>query len=424
MKKTLIFLTFWLNLAFCHLNAQTSTSAGINFIKGKTWAQIQEQAKAENKYIFLDAYTTWCVPCIKMDKEIFTQKKVGDFFNENFINVKVQMDSTKNDTDEIKRWYDDAKAISAQYKIDSYPTYLFFNPQGELVQKNIGATDTADEFINQAATVKGSYFIKKMNFGKGEEHPDSLLVLVKAAQLANDRTFLPIVANAYLATQKELLSKENIKLIAIATKRTNDPGFSILLSNPNDIDKVIESGYSKKQITTILFDEIALPYLRINPSIQNYGGMILYEGKLKDSVNWFALQKKLDIKYPKFSQDVIFLAKIHYYGSYPDWNKYIKTVNENKALVDNNSMVNYANTIFIQCNDVSQLKEALKWCDELIKTDKKNPSYTATYANLLYKSGQKEKSIKVYEDLINAHGDFYGSLSKTLQKMKNGEKTW
>jgi thioredoxin-related protein/disulfide oxidoreductase YuzD len=420
MKSTITLLL----LILC-LSSKAQVYEGIKFEKGLSWVQLKEKAKAENKYIFLDAYTTWCVPCKKMDKEIFTQKKVGDFFNENFINVKVQMDSTKNDNDEIKRWYDDARAISDQYNIDSYPTYLFFNPQGELVQRFNGATNTADEFINQAAAAKGVYIVQKLSFEKGERDPNSLLALLKTSQLMNDRELIPQVANAYLLTQSNLLTEDNIKLISIATKRTDDPGFSILLSNPNDIDEVLGSGYSKKQITTILFDEIALPYLRIDASVKNNGGgMIFHGGKLRDSVNWLALKKELDLKYPASAKLVILEAKIHYYKSYPDWNKYIKTVNENKIIIDNESLVKHARAIFLQCNDVSQLKEALKWCDELIKKKKNNPDYIVTYADLLYKSGQKEKSIKVYEDLIKSHGDFYGRLPKIVQKMKNGEKTW
>lgn len=97
MKKTLIFLIIYISQSFFSLNAQIPESDKIKFIKGLTWAQIKEKASKENRYIFLDAFTTWCIPCKRMHNEIFTQKKVGDFFNENFINVQVQMDSSKND---------------------------------------------------------------------------------------------------------------------------------------------------------------------------------------------------------------------------------------------------------------------------------------------------------------------------------------
>lgn len=425
MKKTFIFLIYYFSVALCKLSAQISASDKINFITGQTWAQIREKATAENKYIFLDAFTTWCIPCMRMNKEIFTQKKVGDFFNENFINVKVQMDITKNDNEETKRWYRDARAISNQYNIDSYPTYLFFNPQGELVQRSNGSTASADEFINIAASAKGTYFVQKLNFDKGNRDQEFLSALIKTAQLVNDRAFIPCVVNAYLSIQTNLLTEDNIKLIAIATKRITDPGFPVLLSHPNDIDKVLGSGFSRIKSRTILFDEIALPYLRKDATIKDYGGgMVVYGGKLKDSVNWPALAKELDLNYPKIAKSVVFIAKLHYYESFLDWNNFVKTVSENEDNLDNNSLNEYARTIFHLCDDKYEIKQAIKWCDELMKKNEKNPDYSSTYANLLYKSGQTEKAIKVYEGLIKSGGDVYGNLSKTMEMMKAGGKTW
>ena len=45
-----------------------------------------------NELIFMDAYAIWCDPCKKMAKNVFKQKKVGQFFNQNFINVKMDME--------------------------------------------------------------------------------------------------------------------------------------------------------------------------------------------------------------------------------------------------------------------------------------------------------------------------------------------
>ena len=71
-------------LLICFLN-QAQQSNGIKFEKKNlTWKDVKQKAKNEKKYIFIDAYTTWCGPCRYMSKNIFPQKEVGDFFNENF----------------------------------------------------------------------------------------------------------------------------------------------------------------------------------------------------------------------------------------------------------------------------------------------------------------------------------------------------
>ncbi|MBO9572315.1 MAG: hypothetical protein J7497_08925, partial [Chitinophagaceae bacterium] len=37
-----------------------AADSGINFEVRLTWQQIKDKAKAENKFIFVDCYATWC----------------------------------------------------------------------------------------------------------------------------------------------------------------------------------------------------------------------------------------------------------------------------------------------------------------------------------------------------------------------------
>ena len=53
-----------------------------------TFDQSLAKAKSENKLVFVDCMTSWCGPCKQMDKYVFTQDSVADFFNATFINVK------------------------------------------------------------------------------------------------------------------------------------------------------------------------------------------------------------------------------------------------------------------------------------------------------------------------------------------------
>ena len=74
-------------------------------------------AKTENKYIFVDCFTTWCGPCTYMSNNIFPMEEVGNFYNDKFINVAMQFDSTINDAENIKARYADAVFIFKEYKI-------------------------------------------------------------------------------------------------------------------------------------------------------------------------------------------------------------------------------------------------------------------------------------------------------------------
>ena len=76
---------------------------GIRFIEGEKWENVLKAAQEQDKYIFMDCYTSWCGPCKALAKDIFTRKDVGDFFNANFINVKYDME--KGEGKELNKRY-------------------------------------------------------------------------------------------------------------------------------------------------------------------------------------------------------------------------------------------------------------------------------------------------------------------------------
>ena len=70
---------FW----FVGVDAQNRS---IVFREGN-WEKILKQAKKEKKLIFVDCYTSWCGPCKMLAKNVFTQDKVADFYNTEFVCV-------------------------------------------------------------------------------------------------------------------------------------------------------------------------------------------------------------------------------------------------------------------------------------------------------------------------------------------------
>jgi thiol-disulfide isomerase/thioredoxin len=94
---------------------QAQDDKGIRFEHDLSWTAIQAKAKAENKYIFMDCFTTWCGPCRFMSTTIFPQEETGNYFNDKFISVAVQLDTTAGDADNVKAWYADGHNIAAKY---------------------------------------------------------------------------------------------------------------------------------------------------------------------------------------------------------------------------------------------------------------------------------------------------------------------
>src|SRR3984957_3342251 len=108
---------------------------GVRFDHESSWSAIQARAKAENKYIFMDCFTTWCGPCRFMSTTIFPQQETGTYFNNKFISVAVQLDSTAKDADNVKSWYADGHNIAAKSGFRAYPTYLIFAPDGQVIHR-------------------------------------------------------------------------------------------------------------------------------------------------------------------------------------------------------------------------------------------------------------------------------------------------
>lgn len=413
--------------------AKAQEEKGIQFEHGLTWAQLKEKAKKENKYIFLDGFTTWCAPCKIMANNIFPQPAVADFFNHNFINIKVQFDVAKNDNEEVKSWYKEAKIIQYTYKVNGYPTYLFFNPQGELMHTIIGSSPNAQDFIAKAKYALNpatQYNNLKRQYEKGKKGPDFLLALINAAQQANDSEFTPVVMNAYLTTQKDLLTAENLKFISIATSKTTDPGYSILRNHGEKVDSVAGKGKSAEIIKTVVFDEIVLPYLRVGGVKMNYGGgMVDYTGELNKNVDWAVIKAKLNTQYPNLSDEIIMSAKPMYFRWQDNWPAFSEAVSAYASKygngLNNNVINSYAWDIFLFSNDVKCMEAALAWSKGTLSGENdKNIMYLYTYGNLLYKSGKKEQAIATIEDAIKYSGEVNGQLTTLVGKMKNGEKTW
>ncbi|WP_316799634.1 thioredoxin family protein [Pedobacter frigidisoli] len=93
MKK-LIILSLVLSVIYSTISHAQTESGGVIFFKG-TWKDAQNEAKNQQKLVFIDFYTDWCVPCKRMDVEIFPDKNVGALYNKLFINIKVNAEKER-----------------------------------------------------------------------------------------------------------------------------------------------------------------------------------------------------------------------------------------------------------------------------------------------------------------------------------------
>ncbi len=131
ITRVLLSLAFFTALC-ASAAAQTKPKATeIHFIED-AWGEALKQAALQHKYVFVDAYATWCGPCKMLKATTFKDKKAADFYNQNFVNVSLDMEKG------------DGPQLAQQWRIDAYPTLIIFSPKGKPVLGTVGYLDAGD----------------------------------------------------------------------------------------------------------------------------------------------------------------------------------------------------------------------------------------------------------------------------------------
>ena len=100
-----------------------------------SWDDAMKKAQKENKMILVDAYTTWCGWCTKMEKDTYAKDSIQKLINANFVPVKINPEVT-NVTYKIgSKSYTGRELLAflaSGKSYNSYPmTYFWLDPSKE-----------------------------------------------------------------------------------------------------------------------------------------------------------------------------------------------------------------------------------------------------------------------------------------------------
>jgi thioredoxin-related protein len=378
--------------------ANFAYAQGISFESHDTkWADILAKAKSENKVIFMDAYTTWCGPCKKMSADIFPQKEVGDYFNKQFINVKMDMEKGEG------------LNLARKYQIRAYPTYLFIDGNGELVHKSLGMMPAPD-FVKvgeSAADPDKQFFTLKKKFDKGENNPEVLLKMIEAARSADDSEFESKARDVYFSTQKDWSTKENMALIIQTSSQIDSKTFQYLVKNRTAFEKVNRKEFIEYRL-------IVEPSIEVNK-------------KFSDDKKDLDLEKAKSYleKYltPELAQQILSFSAIQNFEMKKDTPNYLKQTEKYLDKYNTNDsglLNNFAWAFYEQATDKSQLEKAVKWSLASIKSDD-NFMYNDTVAALYFKLKNKNKAKEHAEKAIKlakVHGEDASETESLLKKIE------
>lgn len=390
---------------------------GIHFEHGLSWNAIKEKAKKENKYIFVDCYTTWCGPCKMMSAQIFPVKEVGEFFNKNFVNVKAQMDRTEKDNEDVKQWYADADFLAKEYNVLAYPTFLYFNPDGKLVHLYVGSTKEPGDFIKvsgNALDATTQYYTKMESVVKeAGNDPAKLKEMAQEAKKKYDGVNTAKFAGAYIKSQKNLFTKENLVFLDEFINHSTDEGFSLFMKEPGKINAVMGKGFAQRKVTAVAFRECGANEWLMSKTA---GGEAEVEQKIRKQFPGMAdlLIRKLHITALQYAGNKETFAK-----------EVVSFVKKYGNQIHAQDLSGYARSLG-RSEDKQQQKLAMDWAKQAWNNDQ-SVGTAFVYAALLYKSGEKENAIamqkKVLElDASKEKGGTNKYYQDILEKMEKGEQ--
>ena len=314
---------------------------GIMF-ENSNFAAILAKAKAEKKLIFLDAYASWCGPCKLMEKNVFTDKKVAEFYNKNFINARIDMEKGEG------------RELAAKYIIRSYPTLLFLNAEGEVVGKELGYIKS-EEFLELGQKNNNPKLVNtnlKEEFKNGKLDQAGLLNFI-SLYATQDPILAKQASEKYFLNKKDTaFSPEEVNALLNFTQSVDDANYQVFVKNKIAITQVLsEKNYAQ-------FDNY-LKLMKLVDAATDDNTKTIDDAKiLKEGEGLFPkeeLVKSLNI------------YKLNYYAAHENFPEYEKTALEyykNPEEFNNNELLAAANTISEKSKDVKSLQAATRWAEK------------------------------------------------------------
>ncbi len=345
---------------------------GIEFFHG-SWDEAIAESKKTGKPLFVDAFAEWCGPCKRMAATTFKDASAGEFFNKNFINVK--MDAEKGD----------GLTFRKKYPISAYPTLFFISDGGEVIHKAVGGQDVNGLLKLGAAALGKVDYSKDLGaeYEKGNRDPQLMLDYLKALNKSGKSSLK--VANEYLRTQKDLSTEFNLRFIHEAATEADSRIFDLLIENQTSIGKLVGLDALRSRI-------LAACENTAKKAVEFQNAELLADAKAKMAKH-----------YPEQSEAFAAKADLDFFKATGDAKNFVKACDQYAKKVANGDakgLNKLANDILILfSSDEKCMKVAEKYAKDAAKAGNSH-EYYLTYANILLKNGKKKDALAAAEKAV------------------------
>jgi hypothetical protein len=290
-------------------------------------------------------------------------------------------------------------------KISSFPTFIFYNTNGEIVYRVEGElkqTAFIAEGKNALIPQRQLPFLKK-RLEKDLSNSDNCFEYIRA--LKKGGMDASEVANRYFATQSDnqLLSETNWKIFTNGISDINSRVFQFVINHQKEFAEIASPQRVKRKLD---YEVKAL----LNPLVE-----------ATDSVN-YPSKRALAAQIHSFSTDsLIFNFDLKLYELTRNWKLYNETSVQaaDKFACNNHSQLNeIASNLLKNCSDSNSLKTALKLAQRSLILDEEYDTYLLC-ARLFKKLNDKPKAFKMAEKAKNMASKFGWEGTEAIDFIKS-----
>ena len=368
---------------------------GVLFYQG-SWEETLNRAAKENKYIMVDAYTDWCGWCKVMDKKTFTDPNVASVINESFIPVKINFEKGIGID------------LGMKFRVSSYPTILFFNPQGQLVHVQNGYIEDNSKFIEVCKTALAVQEDRVYAFDSRDmdvPFPD----FYRASFMLDDDRSWPEEEEvvAFLDKQDDLFSE--VSWSVIWRFGGGDKYEAYLLKNMQEFENRYGQGDVRSRARRNVHMNVVAAANEKDESMLRDAIAVLDRYTMDDQ------QDMLKLMFQQL-----------YFERTGEWNKFArvgKKMIDAQETFDANQINSICWTLYEKSDDPDILADAVEWMKPVIVAAPDNWMFIDTYAALLYKTGdmaQAEKYAKQAIQFGEELGDDVSATRELLNKITGG----
>jgi len=222
------------------------------------------------------------------------------------------------------------------------------------------------------------------------------------------RAWLPLIKNVY--------TTDRLQMIAQIAIQPGSPEFDLFYHNAGKINPLFKPGFAESIV--------------MNSVIQHNQSIMAAFNDPASPPDWNKISTEISNQYGSdLAHRIVASVKPAYYKRTKNWDLFIKSLlsflKEYESKLDPIDLNNSAFDIFQYSSSTEDLKYALTLSERSMDSEKNNPAFIDTYANILYKLGRKAEAIAKETEALNlTEPAERPDYQQTLDKMKSGAKTW